>query len=145
MDRFFTHENRATPPSLSVGGKIRSTNKADLLQCIDLKERQNLPPVDAKFLDGAAVVQMLPPGSLKTFQDYATKVFIPYVSRHLQAVDRIDIVWNVYFKESLKSTTLGRAEGGQKKPGGPSPELFHGREYVANWIQCQTITTTHQD
>ena len=99
LDRCFTHANQATPPSLSVGGKIRSTTKSDLLQCLDLKEKQHLPPVDAKFLDGAAVVQMLPPGLAKTFQDYAAKVFIPYVSNHLQEVDRIDIVWDVYLKD----------------------------------------------
>ena len=33
------------------------------------------PPVDAQFLDGAAVVQMLNPGTARTFLDYALHVF----------------------------------------------------------------------
>ena len=103
MDRFFAHENQSTPPLLSVGGKIRSTTKSDLLQCLDLKAIHNLPPVDAKCLDGAAVVRMLSPGSAKTFQDYASKVFIPHVLAYLKTADRIDIVWDVYRSESLKA------------------------------------------
>ena len=35
------------------------------------------PLVDAQFLDGAAVVQMLNPGTAKTFLDYAEQVFLP--------------------------------------------------------------------
>ena len=58
LDRFFAHENQATPPSLSIGGKIRPSAKSDLLHYLELKENQLLqaPVVDAKFLDGAAVV-----------------------------------------------------------------------------------------
>jgi len=39
----------------------------------------NAPVVDAKLLDGAFVVQMLNPGAVKTFQEYADIVFLPYV------------------------------------------------------------------
>ena len=35
------------------------------------------PLVDATFLDGAAVVQMLNPGTAKTFLDYAEQVLYP--------------------------------------------------------------------
>ena len=35
------------------------------------------PLVDAQFMDGAAVVQMLNPGTAKTFLDYAEQVFLP--------------------------------------------------------------------
>ena len=47
--------------------------KSDLLHCLELEEKQLLhaPNVDAIFLDGAAVVQMLNPGGAKTFQEYA--------------------------------------------------------------------------
>ena len=56
-DTFFAHENQATPPSLSVGGKIRPSTKSDLLHCLELEEKQLLhaPTVDAILLDGAAV------------------------------------------------------------------------------------------
>jgi len=88
-----------TPSSLSVGGKIRSTTKSDLLRCLNWKAAHNLPSVDAKCLDGAAVVRMLSPGSAKSFQDYASKVFNPHMLAHLKTADHIDIVWNVTRKK----------------------------------------------
>ena len=63
------------------------------------------PLVDATFLDGAAVVQMLNPVTAKTFLDYAEQVFLPYVSAQLENTTRLDIVWDVYQTDSLKSTT----------------------------------------
>lgn len=61
LDTFFMHENQASPPSLSMEGKLRLGNKADLLRCLELEEVQSTtaPSVDAKLLDGAAIVQML--------------------------------------------------------------------------------------
>ena len=35
LDQFFTHENQATPPSLSLGGKMRLDNEAGLPHCIE--------------------------------------------------------------------------------------------------------------
>ena len=57
LDQFFAHENQSTPPSLSVGGKLRN-GKVDLLSCLQLERLQttSAPAVDAKFLDGAFVV-----------------------------------------------------------------------------------------
>jgi len=85
LDAFFSHENQATPPSLSTGGEIRFGTKADLLECLEVEKFQvtNAPVVDAKLLDGAVVVQMLNPGTMKTFQEYADKVFLPYVFQQL--------------------------------------------------------------
>ena len=85
LDKFFTYENQAAPPSLSVGGGLRLGTKANLLQCLPLEEKQsvNAPIVDAKLYDGAAVVQMLNPGTAKTFQEYADNVFSSYVSSQL--------------------------------------------------------------
>ena len=40
-----------------------------------------------------AVVQMLNPGTAKTFQENADMVFLQYVSNHLVTAERIDIVW----------------------------------------------------
>ena len=75
------HENQATPPSLSFGGKLCLGTKAELLDCLGLKEIQSTgtPAVDAKLLDGAAVVQMLNPGTAITFQEYSDLVFLSYV------------------------------------------------------------------
>ena len=57
------------------------------------------------------------------YDDDATKVFLPYVSNHLQTVSRIDIVWDVYLKESLKSTTREKRGKGVRRRVAPTTVL----------------------
>ena len=75
VDQFFGHENHACSPSLSLGGK-RSLG-SNVLPCIEVQTATSAasPLVDATFLDGAVVVQMLNPGIAKTFMDYVEQVF----------------------------------------------------------------------
>lgn len=107
IDEFFEHENQSAPPSLSDGGKLRFTVKADLLKCLDTVS----PPIkhillddSAVILDGAALVQMLKPGSVKTFGDYAAAVFLPFITAQFRTACRVDIVWDRYDSNSLKMT-----------------------------------------
>ena len=51
--------------------------------------------------DGTAIVNMLQPGTAKTFHDYATDVFLPYIKSHLEHVTRLDIIWDKYSASSL--------------------------------------------
>ena len=97
LDTFFAHENQATPPSLSLGGKIKPSAKSDL-HCLELCEKQllHVPNVDAIILDGATVVHMLHPGTARTIQDYADTVFGSYILSQLQNANRVDIVRDVY-------------------------------------------------
>ena len=56
------------------------------------------------ILDGATIVHMLRPRpGIKTFKDYATQVFLPYLQS--QQAARVDIVWDVYLPDSLKAFT----------------------------------------
>ena len=64
-----------------------------------------LQSVQVNILDGAAIINMLQPGTVKTFQNYATHVFVPYITSQLQYVSRLDIVWDVYVPKSLKADT----------------------------------------
>ena len=125
LDVFFAHENQATPPSLSVGGKLRLGTKADLLDCLELEKKQstNTPVVNAKLFDGAAVVQMLNPGTAKTFQEYADTVFLLYISHHLAAAQRVDIVWDVYIPDSLKDVTRQKRGKGIRRRVSPTTLL----------------------
>ena len=43
--------------------------------------------------------------AVKTFNDYANLVFVPHILRHLQYVKRLDVVWDCYRPDSLKSYT----------------------------------------
>ena len=96
LDQFFQHENQAYPPDLSQMVKLRTGTKSDLVGCLeDLVPTQDLsatPVVQVILLDGAAIVNTLRPGFAKTFSDYASQVFLPYITSQLQHVNRLDIV-----------------------------------------------------
>ncbi|KAG0727460.1 hypothetical protein GWK47_034604 [Chionoecetes opilio] len=81
LDEFFQHENQACPPSLSQLGGLRMEPKSDLMPCLkkpcSRKEDLSTPRVQVNILDGDAIINMLRPGTAKTFQGYATDVFVP--------------------------------------------------------------------
>ena len=57
------------------------------------------------ILDEAAIVHMLKPGLCKTFIEYASDIFIPYILSQLQHQSHLDLVWDYYAKTgSLKAT-----------------------------------------
>lgn len=107
LDNFFSHENQPVPPSLSQGGALRQGTKSDLVHCLtsvdDSVSETTIGHVDAVVIDGAAAVHMLKPGTVKTFQDYADNVFVPYITSQLKDTKRVDIVWDVYQTNSLKA------------------------------------------
>ena len=113
LDNIFKHENHACPPSLSLLGKLRFGTKSDLVECLEklCTSCGEAPVAEVIILDGAAILKMLKPIDVKTFQDYATHVFLPFIKAQLRNVTRIDIIWDVYLEDSLKSTAreiLGR-------------------------------------
>ena len=115
LDDFFQHENQSTPPSLSSEGQLRPGLKSSLLECLE-----QLPPpeavcpeADVLILDGAAIVHMIRPGAAKTFQAYTEDAFLPHITHMLQTVSRLDVLWDVYRTDSLKS--LAKEERGKGK------------------------------
>jgi len=62
--------------------------------------------VDVKLIDGANMVHALKSdGSFKTFHDYAENKVIPFIKRHLITARRVDVIWDQYLSDSLKTTT----------------------------------------
>jgi len=100
LDEFFQHENQACPPALSHMGGLRTGTKSDSMPCLEnlvpVKENLSTPRIQVNILDGAGIINMLIPGPAKTFQGYATDIFVPYVISQPQHVDRLDIVWDLY-------------------------------------------------
>ena len=77
VNKFVCHGNNLCPLFLSLEGKLRLGSNADTLPYFEVEaasSEESPRPVDARFLDGAAVVQMLNPGTAKTFLDYAVHV-----------------------------------------------------------------------
>lgn len=97
-------------------GQIRSGTKADLVTCFT--EICNLSvekpsQLDATVLDGPVIVQMLQPKAVSTFEEYFSAMFAPYISRQLENVQRLDIVWDVYRDDSLKKAARERRGSGK--------------------------------
>ena len=92
LDEFFNHENQACPPSLSNLGKLRHGAKSDLMDSLEkyVEYHDKVPVTDVVILDGAAIVNMLRPIEAKTFDDYAQKIFLPYVEKRLKHTSRVD-------------------------------------------------------
>jgi hypothetical protein len=131
LEEFFSHENQAYPPSLSQMGELYFGTKSNLAQCLEsgVELGSNMPEVDVIILDGAAIINMLAPRNARTFSEYASNVFEPYVLSQLKHTRRVDIVFDQYISDSLKSTTREkRGKGTRRKvtPGGTLP---------TNWSQ----------
>ena len=174
LDGFFAHENQACPPALSDMGKIRLGTKSDLVGCLEnlVPPQENAtaafaaasPSVEVVIIDGAAIINMLPPGTTRTFNEYASQVFLPYITSHLQHTNRVDIVWDEYRTDSLKADTRKKRGKGIRRrvePSSPVPgnwqsflrtdenkmELF---DFLATKIEItdtdkQVISTHHEN
>ena len=76
----------------------------------------DIPLVDIMIIDGAALVNGLPPIRGSTFKQYASGKFLLFLDPKLRDVKRLDFVFDVYVNDSLKSTTRShRSEGSRKR------------------------------
>lgn len=112
LHEFFRHENQSCPP-VPPGAEER----ADLLLCLEDVHSDNSdnPKVTFTILDGAAIIQMLKPTSVKTFNEYAHEIFFPYLTRKLESVSRLDLVWDHYLSEFLKAATRAKCVKGVQR------------------------------
>ena len=121
------------------------------------------PEVTVLVCDGPVIVQMLKPGTAKTFMQYHQEMILPYVHQQLHFVQRLDIIWDDYTSNSLKNCTRERRGKGSRKcilPKTPIPtnwqnflqndinkkELFAflAIEFVQNPLPNKTIVTAHE-
>lgn len=115
-DSVFSHENSAYPPSLTRKGHMHHGTKSEILDCIVPSDVPNHRPVTtAAVLDGAVLIPMLRPGSAVTIRDYFTEILQPYVLSWFETNDRVDIVWDIYTKTSLKSGTREQRGSGARR------------------------------
>ena len=116
LGEFFRHENHPWPPSLSLHGKLRLPNcKSKLLDLLPTSVSEDPDHFDVKVFDGPAIVHALPRGGSSTFGEYSSKIFLPWTIRQLQDCKRIDVVWDVYYEESLKEATREKRGNGVRR------------------------------
>ena len=92
----FSHESSEYPPSLTKNGGMYHGTKSEILECLPKPRHSNQWSTTAIVLDGAVIVQMKRPVNSVTFDDYASKIFLPYVLSWFEKHQRVDIVWDVY-------------------------------------------------
>ena len=61
--------------------------------------------VTYECLDGAVIVNLIKGKKGTPFPDYAKNQFIPFIEKRLKRVRRLDIVFDQYFENSIKSLT----------------------------------------
>jgi hypothetical protein len=114
LDEFFKHENQVffhqkvqAASTISDAGSLHFACKSNLTSCLETVSPcvREMHSVDAQVLDGSAVVNMLKSGNAITFDDYASKGFMPYICSQLASVKRLDTVWDRYDPASLKAIT----------------------------------------
>ena len=120
LDDFFASEIQSYATSLSDFRKLHlPAKKSEIVDLLLHDEIENLPSTyHGKILDGAAIVHMLKTGTATTFAQYSESVFIPYVQKCIQSVQRVDIVWDQYKQDSLKADTRekrGKLKGIRRK------------------------------
>ena len=85
--------------------QILTNQKDKFMNMLTDVQQDRMPTADVKILDGGCVVQILSFSTSGRFQDYSNTVFLPYILRQLESVQRLGIVWNVYLAESLQAGT----------------------------------------
>ncbi|KAJ8377440.1 hypothetical protein AAFF_G00259980 [Aldrovandia affinis] len=70
LKEFFRHENQSHPAALSDGGKLHTCQKSHLTTILEsqVTTPEAEPDADTIIIDGAALVNSLPPRSSKTFK-----------------------------------------------------------------------------
>ena len=85
------------------------------------------------IIDGAAIVQMLHPKNSRSFSEYASDVFIPYIMSQFRNATRLDLVWDRYVEDSLKSTSRAKCV--------KAPESCGRRRYSQKFLRVKNNKT----
>ena len=119
MDKILKHELLPVPVALSsLNGTLNTGNKsilADILSCsISTPPQVAVTGSASLVIDGQALINAIgKPSGAKTFLEYST-VFMQYVLSVGSFFHRVDIVFDRYFSNSMKSTTRKRRRQGHR-------------------------------
>ena len=139
-DSVFSHESSTLPTLLTRKGSLHHVNKSEIRDCIVPADLDNQRPVTTSaVLDGVFLVQMIRPGSDVTIRDYFTDVFVPYILPWFERNNRVDIVWDVYSKTSLKSRTREQRGKGARR------QVTFSTKIPSNWAAFLRVDLSKQE
>ena len=101
----FRHENHRFPAALSDGGKLHTCQKSQLTAVLEshVTLPDNKPQADVIIIDCSALVNIRPPRTSNTFEDYATLGFLSPIRAYSINYERTCIVFDVYRPSSQKA------------------------------------------
>ena len=109
LSEFFAHENQGQPPSLSLNNNLGHGNKASYVKYfeehVDNIALPVIPSHDAYMVGGAVIVNAIKPDNGKTFEQYAIEYIIPCLLGCILMSHRLDIIFEVYLTNSLKTNS----------------------------------------
>ena len=106
LNEFFKYyENQPWPSALSQMDQLRGGQKVDLVKSLEINSvsEAKQPPVDAIIPDCSCSYANDGTRSRAHSWGYLNSVFQPFILKQLESASRIDILWDVYRKDSLKS------------------------------------------
>ena len=74
------------------------------------------PQTTAAIIEGSVMVQLNRPKNSLNFLEYCDNIIIPYISTYLRNHNRVDVVYDIYKKYSLKSATRDKRGTGIRRP-----------------------------
>ncbi|MCP4482269.1 MAG: hypothetical protein GY817_05750 [bacterium] len=88
---FLRHENQLHPPSLSDHGTLKACKKSNLVNCLDISKKDSMErEFDCKLFDGSALVHIIKPTTVATFEEYGKEAFLAFTQRELAKVKRVN-------------------------------------------------------
>ena len=100
-----------------VGSSIHARNSSLLAAVLEshVTLPDNEPQADVIIIDGSALVNVLPPRTSKTFEDYATLDVLPTIRAYSIKYERTYIVFDVYRSSSLKTEARSKRGHGTRR------------------------------
>ena len=86
------------------------------------------------MLDGSVIVQMSSPSVCSTFEDYRSKIFLLTLLSYLKHASRVDVVFDVYLSDSLKSACR------EKRGTGTRTRMLASTKIPSNWHEFLRVT-----
>ena len=139
LDKFFAHENQPKPPSLCELGE-NLYNKAEMANLLEehITPLTQTPKCETTIIDGAAAMHFVTPGNCKTIDEYA-ETFSQYVVKKFELSARVDVVFDTYLDEGLKSCTC------LKCGGGPRCRVTGNMPIPSNWKAFLSVNQNKQE
>ena len=131
LQEFLQHENQSTPAARSDYRQLHSCQKSQLMEIFEngVTQPESVPVADTIIIDGSALVNALPPRTSKTFNEYAREDVVKQIEVYGTKYQRVDVVFDVYQPNSLKSETRSKRGKGMRR------KVKGSVEAPTNW-QC---------